>query len=710
MKVAVVHNRDRSGVINVLEIQNNETYDPTTVEAVANALESAGHTVRVIDGNMHVIEQLRDFMPGVVAGERPGMVFNMAYGIQGVSRYTHLPGMLEMLGVPYVGSGPQAHSLALDKVIAKILFDSEGIPTPRFWNFATPEDHFDDLVFPAIVKPKMEAMSSGIRIVHDEEECRAAVAEIIKAFNQHVLVEQFVAGREFTVGLLGNDDVEALPVVELDMEGDPMGIRADEARRPRRKVCPAELPPEKLGELQDISRRAFRALGLSDFGRVDLRMDERGTPYVLEINSMADLGQTGAYVHSAEVAGYSYESLINRVLNVAAARYFGADYGAAETGARRGKVGDVLDVRVRGFLRSQATTIEDSLGKLAETRKPAAVLESVEAQLRPLGLRPAPTDRTPDDESLFLLSNHAEARNDVLLVASLEGDAPQKASPWRQEGNRIYGADVAGGTGGLAVLVAALRALRFARRLRRVRVGVLICLGSGPRHGRSRRELERTLRHSDHVLGVSPGEPTGSVVVSRAGCARYRVELTHPRGRSARALSPAKAVETLTRRVAAVHRLSRPESGVAVGLPRLYVAAAPDALPDEAFAELTVLFTDPGKGKALNEKVHKLLAEGTGARLHVSGGVEYPPMAESEGNRRLLAEAERIGKAIHATVHGAASWSPSPLCYLPDGVPALDGLGPWGGRGGDDDWIRRDSLLDRAALLALLTASVAERP
>ena len=114
MKVAVVHNRDRSGVINVLEIQNNETYDPTTVEAVANALESAGHNVRVIDGNMHIVEQLQDFMPKVIEGERPGMVFNMAYGIQGVSRYTHVPAMLEMLGVPYVGSGPQAHALALD--------------------------------------------------------------------------------------------------------------------------------------------------------------------------------------------------------------------------------------------------------------------------------------------------------------------------------------------------------------------------------------------------------------------------------------------------------------------------------------------------------------------------------------------------------------------------------------------------------------------
>jgi hypothetical protein len=158
--------------------------------------------------------------------------------------------------------------------------------------------------------------------------------------------------------------------------------------------------------------------------------------------------------------------------------------------------------------------------------------------------------------------------------------------------------------------------------------------------------------------------------------------------------------------VTAVHRLSRPETGVAVGLSRLQVAAAPLALPDEGLAELTVLFTDPKKGKALDAKVHKLLADGGVPRLHVSGGIDHPPMPDSEENRALLAHAERIGRAIHVAVHGSPSWSQSPLCYVPGGIPALDGLGPWGG----DGWIRRDSLFDRAALLALLIAWVGERP
>ena len=95
-----------------------------------------------------------------------------------------------------------AHGLALDKVIAKIMFTNNGLPTPGFWNFASPDDHFEDLVFPVSVKPKMEAVSYGIRVVDNWDDLREAVATIVNEFQQHVLVEQFVTGREFAIGLL----------------------------------------------------------------------------------------------------------------------------------------------------------------------------------------------------------------------------------------------------------------------------------------------------------------------------------------------------------------------------------------------------------------------------------------------------------------------------------------------------------------------------
>ena len=121
MKVAVIFNKkvvDAADVINVFGPQTKERYNPKTVERVATSLEKGGHNVKVIEGNINVVDELGYFMPRVIGGERPGMVFNMAYGIQGYSRYTHIPAMLEMLGVPYVGSGPEAHAIALDKVIS----------------------------------------------------------------------------------------------------------------------------------------------------------------------------------------------------------------------------------------------------------------------------------------------------------------------------------------------------------------------------------------------------------------------------------------------------------------------------------------------------------------------------------------------------------------------------------------------------------------
>ena len=371
MRVAVVHNRDASGVINVFGPQNRERYNPRTVERVARALESGGHTVRIIDGNMHIVERLQDFMPRVIAGERPGMVFNMAYGIQGVSRYTHLPAMLEMLGVPYVGSGPQAHGMALDKVIAKIMFQAAGLPTAGFWNFASPDDQFEDLVctpeHPLIVKPKMEAVSYGIRIVTSEADLREAVATIVNEFGQHVLVEEFIAGRELAIGLLGNGDPEILPIVEIDLEGDPNAIQSsqEKLRAPRGKICPAPLSEDETEELQQLAKRAFRSLDLYDFARVDLRLDPENRPYILEINSMASLGLTGTYVHAAQMAGYSYEAMINRMLDVAAIRYFGADrlieMEQSEKGEQRPSDADRPRGRLRTYMRSSAATIEDNV-------------------------------------------------------------------------------------------------------------------------------------------------------------------------------------------------------------------------------------------------------------------------------------------------------------------------------------------------------------
>ena len=124
MKVALIYNEtviDPNDVINVFGMTTKEHYSSKAVERVAQALEKGGHTVKVVEGDIHLSDELREFMPKVVAGENPGMVFNMAYGIQGQNRYTHVPAMMEMLGIPYMGSGPAGHAVVQDKVMTKIV-------------------------------------------------------------------------------------------------------------------------------------------------------------------------------------------------------------------------------------------------------------------------------------------------------------------------------------------------------------------------------------------------------------------------------------------------------------------------------------------------------------------------------------------------------------------------------------------------------------
>ncbi|MHC4846737.1 MAG: D-alanine--D-alanine ligase family protein, partial [Planctomycetota bacterium] len=129
MKIAVVYNRDSQDVINIFGRPNQEKIGLKVIRAIVDALKSRGHQAISFEGDKSLVQHLEDFMPRVVKGERPGMVFNISYGIQGQARYTHVPSILEMVGIPYVASGPLAHSIALDKVVTKMILVQNGLPT-----------------------------------------------------------------------------------------------------------------------------------------------------------------------------------------------------------------------------------------------------------------------------------------------------------------------------------------------------------------------------------------------------------------------------------------------------------------------------------------------------------------------------------------------------------------------------------------------------
>ena len=188
MKIAVVYNRESRSVINLFGMANKEKIGLKTIKRITDALKKGGHQVIALEGDKDLVDRLEDFMPQVLKGERPGMVFNVSYGIQGQARYTHVPSILEMVGIPYVGSDPLAHSLSLDKVVAKMIFQQHGLLTPDFAVLPEPGFAPPELTYPLIVKPKNEAVSMGIQIVNSEQDLRDAAQVIFEHFDQPVRV------------------------------------------------------------------------------------------------------------------------------------------------------------------------------------------------------------------------------------------------------------------------------------------------------------------------------------------------------------------------------------------------------------------------------------------------------------------------------------------------------------------------------------------
>ena len=669
---------------------------------------------------MYVIERLKEFMPSVIEGERMGMVFNMAYGIQGESRYTHLPAMLEMLGIPYVGSGPEGHSLALDKVITKIIMQKHGILTPNFWVYSTGEEDVSDVEYPVIVKPKMEAVSYGIRIAENEGDLREAVGFVVSEFKQQALVEQFIRGREFCVGLLGNGDPEAFPVLEIDLEGDPDAIQTvdDKKRKPREKICPADIPRELADEMVRMSKGAFRALGLRDFARVDIRMDENENIYLLEINSMASLGVTGSFVHAAEVAGYDYTRLVNRIVDVAAVRYFSEKMLPGEEMIDPGRKKLPLPIRIRGFLRMKQEETERLLEKMVNINSYVRNVDGVNSlgtlvwqQLSPLGFSHQVIPMV-EVGNILLLSNSPDKEYDVLLLSHLDNSTPfTRQIHYRKTEQKLYGTAVWDCNGGLAVMVAALRALRFARLLRKMKVGVLLTTDN-TRYGRvTRNHIPEILQRAGVVLGLSGASLDGTVITSRSGAAVYNCQMNLLGAENAGDV--ARATASFSHLLASLTKLSS-EAGGAVVIPRkARMRSGIATLYANCEAQLSVRFDNQEQGEeTLDRKIRNLVKKMNNRknRFQIEGGICRPPMVQSPETENLYQQVRAIGNRLDIRILEEHRWSSSDICAVRQDRARIDGLGPIGDAPHDyEEYILRHSLLDRAALLALLLNDLRRR-
>ncbi len=314
---------------------------PATIAAVESALTRLGKVVR--------LEATEDF-PERLRQTRPDIVFNIAEGFRGVNREAHVPAICEFFGIPYSGSDPFTLTLCLDKAKTKETLAFHGIPTPHFAvveKLADIEPRTANLKLPLFVKPLHEGSSKGItdnNLCWDRKQLRSQTDFLLRNYDQPVLVEEYLPGKEFTCAVLGNGDgATVLPIVGMNFESLPKGalpIYSFDAKfvwdRPERPLdifqCPARITKEHQASIERVTLDAFRVLGCRDWARIDVRLDAAGRPNVLEVNPLPgilpDPADNSCLPKAARAAGIGYDELIQGCLKYAAARQ-GVDLDSA---------------------------------------------------------------------------------------------------------------------------------------------------------------------------------------------------------------------------------------------------------------------------------------------------------------------------------------------------------------------------------------------
>ncbi|MFH1355333.1 MAG: ATP-grasp domain-containing protein [Candidatus Omnitrophota bacterium] len=302
---------------------NAEFDHPITIDIIARAIESQGYQVERIGNVSSLLEKIHNL--------DVDMVFNLSEGLPGRNRESQVPVLLELAGIPFVGGDALTLGLTLDKIMAKKIFIAEGIPTPKFFEVKSPDElanrnHFK---FPSIVKPRFEGSSKGLSEssrVQNPRELKRQVEYIVNTYRQPALVEEFISGQEFTVGVVGNSPPCVLPIVQVQIDGKLQlndmfytFARIDSDRL--EYVCPASISKKLEDRITELTLKTYRAVECLDFGRVDFRVDRKGNPYVLEINPLPSLSIEDVFMLTAKRMNITFEEMIGRIIGSAFIRY-----------------------------------------------------------------------------------------------------------------------------------------------------------------------------------------------------------------------------------------------------------------------------------------------------------------------------------------------------------------------------------------------------
>jgi D-alanine-D-alanine ligase len=301
-------------------------------EEIFEALQKLGHepSYYILDGRLQSLFGL--------AKCGSDLIFNLTESYAGDdTREMQVTAFLDMLDIPYTGAGPHAHTLAQDKSIAKKMFAFYGIQSPYFaTSYRGTIDHAHDISFPLIVKPTSEDGSIGIdaaAVVTSVKELMERINYIQTEFDSPALIEEYIEGREIYAAILGSyDSAHALPLVELDLSKLPKGVpriasqdvkfeKDTEAYKLTKSVIAEDLDEETATKLSDIAIRAYRAVKLRDYGRIDMRVTSKGEVYVIEANPNPWLSSGQEFAMAAKKSGLSYTQMIGEIVDLAMARH-----------------------------------------------------------------------------------------------------------------------------------------------------------------------------------------------------------------------------------------------------------------------------------------------------------------------------------------------------------------------------------------------------
>lgn len=308
-----------------------------TINDLAEAISANGHSVDIIDVNEDI--------NGILISKRDNidLVFNVAEGLMGYDREALVPRICEELGIPFTAAGSSTLITTLDKAKTKEVLEKNGIATPRFQVFENGGERLNGLSFPLLVKPLLEGSSKGLfneNLVNDESSLRKIIKKIIRNYKQAAIVEEFLDGREFTVSVIGYKRPIVLPIVEIKFDHLPENIHPMDSYEvkwiydnPKSRidplVCPAGIDRELENKIKETVLKTFKVLDCKDWARIDVRLDKKGIPNILEVNAlpgfMKDPKENSRLPRAAYAEGWSYERLIGEVLKSAIERW-GIEY------------------------------------------------------------------------------------------------------------------------------------------------------------------------------------------------------------------------------------------------------------------------------------------------------------------------------------------------------------------------------------------------